>query len=131
MTEPIEIYVDGGSRGNPGPSACAFVIPKLNRCASKFLGARTNNEAEYCALLLALTYAVSQAWTRVRVFSDSQLVVKQLNGEFAIREPRIQVQVDTVRGWISKFDSFEITLIKRNKNREADKLCNAELNRHA
>lgn len=129
-TEFIDIFVDGGSRGNPGPAACAFVAKALHACSSKYIGVRTNNEAEYCALLLALAWAKSKGFKNVRIFSDSQLVVKQMTGEFEVREPRMQLQYDAAKAAIMAFSNFQIGLVKRKRNRETDALCNEELDRH-
>lgn len=131
MNEPVVINIDGGSRGNPGPSACAFVIPALNHSGSKFLGSKTNNEAEYLALLFALHFAKTHHFTDIHILSDSQLVVKQTTLEFECREKRMRFYHDLVMKEIAKFPSFEITLIKRKHNREADALCNAELDKHS
>ena len=128
MSDIVEIYVDGGSRGNPGPAAIAFVIPARREQYKKaFPEKRTNNEAEYMALIYALSYAELQKFTQLRVFTDSQLVANQINGTFGCYDPRMKRLLKSARVLIAKFTQFEIILVKRRKNREADRLCNEAL----
>ncbi|MEM0089981.1 MAG: ribonuclease HI family protein, partial [Nitrososphaerota archaeon] len=78
----VEIYVDGASRGNPGPAGIGIVLKLDSRtvCFKRFIGNKTNNEAEYLALLEGLKLAISVNAKKVKVFSDSELIVKQLKG---------------------------------------------------
>lgn len=95
------LCVDGGSRGNPGPSAAGVVVlspdGRVLHEFGTFLGLGTNNETEYRAILLALKEAQSRGARRVKLLSDSELVVKQLRGEYKIKEPRLQALRDMVR----------------------------------
>ncbi|UCG36116.1 MAG: ribonuclease HI family protein [Candidatus Bathyarchaeota archaeon] len=90
----LTVYSDGASRGNPGPAAIAGEISSENgallKAFSRFLGKRTNNEAEYEALIAALEIARHLTDDQVDCFLDSELVVKQLNGEYRVRNPRLR-----------------------------------------
>ena len=82
----LKVYTDGGSRGNPGKSACAFIVVKdgnIIKEDSKFLGIKTNNEAEYTAIISALSFVKEKEFN---LFSDSELVIKQLNREYQVRQ---------------------------------------------
>lgn len=130
----IIIYTDGGSRGNPGPSAIGVVFcNERNQTLKKYneyLGEATNNEAEYKAIIFALKKfkqlfgkKLAQE-TEVEIRSDSELVVNQLNGKYKILEEKLQPLFLEV--WNLKFDfkKVKFTLISRKKNTEADKLVN-------
>src|SRR5580700_6343031 len=95
MSEPSEltIYTDGGSRGNPGPAAYAYVIQRTGESDIEekgFLGRTTNNIAEYTGLVKALEHARHLGATRVTVYSDSELLVKQMSGEYRVKHPGLQ-----------------------------------------
>jgi ribonuclease HI len=94
MHDRLRIYSDGASRGNPGPAAIAIKIldenGKVLKKASKYLGRRTNNEAEYEALATALEFASDFTDGEVQCFLDSELVAKQLNGEYRVKSPRLE-----------------------------------------
>lgn len=127
-------HVDGGARGNPGPSGYGVVIEdegghevaRLN----KFLGHRTNNYAEYSGLLAALEYA-SEHKMGVEVLSDSELMVKQLNGEYKVRSPELKVLYDEARAMIRRLGWFRIGHVRRELNKEADRLANEAMDRGA
>lgn len=134
----IIIYTDGGSRGNPGPAAVGFLFcnerEQIIKKYSEYLGDNlTNNEAEYQAVIYALKkfkalFGKKLAQnTEIELRSDSELLVKQLRGEYKILEPKIQSLFLEV--WNLKFDfkKLKFKLISRNKNREADKLVNESL----
>jgi len=129
----VVIYTDGASRGNPGPSGIGAVID--GKGYFEFIGEGTNNQAEYAAVIFALkkTKAVlgkkKIKETEAEVRSDSELLIKQLNGEYKILEPRIQCLF--LQAWNLKIDfgKVEFTLIPREKNKEADKLANQALDR--
>ncbi len=134
----IIIYTDGGSRGNPGNSAGGFIFcnekNQVIKQYSEYLGdSLTNNEAEYMAIVLALKKfkalfgkSVSQK-TDVEIRSDSELIVKQLNGKYKILEEKLQPFFLEI--WNLKFDfqSVRLKLIPREKNKEADRLVNEAL----
>jgi|SRR5215469_6530183 len=119
-------YVDGGSHGSPGPSGIGVVIEKpdgeLVRIA-KWIGHHDNNVAEYAALLEALQYAVDLKATALHVFSDSELVVKQMTGEYACRSPRLYSLNWTCRK-LARSLTFRIAHIPREDNQEANRLAN-------
>ena len=129
--DKIIIYTDGGSRGNPGVSAIGAVIG--SKGYSEFIGEGTNNEAEYKAVIFALKKAkallgkekIKQAEIELR--SDSELLIKQLNGEYKIMEPRIQQLFIGVWNLKIDFGKIQFTLIPREKNKEADRLVNEAL----
>jgi ribonuclease HI len=93
MSQKLLIYSDGGARGNPGPAAIAFVALNSNgetvKAGSCFIGVRTNNQAEYEALLLALEFAIETKTQEVVCHLDSELVTKQLNGDYAVRNNQL------------------------------------------
>lgn len=125
-------HVDGGARGNPGPAGFGVVIEddmgreiaKLNR----FLGHRTNNYAEYSGLLAALEYALEHRMG-IEVLSDSELMVKQLNGQYKVRHPELKVFYDRARAIIRELAWFKIRHVRRELNKEADRLANAAMDR--
>src|SRR3989338_10754867 len=129
--QKIIIYTDGGSRGNPGPSAVGVVIN--NKGYSEYIGEGTNNEAEYRAVIFALkkTKAVMGKEkikeAEIELKSESELLIRQLNGEYKISEPRIQQLFIEVWNLRIDFGRINFTLIPREKNEEADRLANQAL----
>ncbi len=136
MTKIIT-YIDGGSRGNPGPSAIGIVIlnekEEILKKYSEYLGETTNNEAEYQALIFALKkikllYGKKKiSELEVEIRSDSELLVSQLNGEYKILTPAIQSLF--IKAWNQKtdFGKVKFVLVPRKKNKEADRLVNEAL----
>jgi ribonuclease HI len=131
----LSIYTDGASRGNPGPAAAAFKI--LNdqgvnvRSSSRLLGKKTNNEAEYEALIYALQEAQKLTKDNVCCYLDSELVVKQLNGEYQVANPRLKTLWMKIRVLEQEFQHVYYNHVARtNINIEdVDKLANRTLNR--
>ena len=127
------IYSDGASRGNPGPAAAAFRILDergvLMKSSTQFLGRRTNNEAEYEAVIFALKEAQNFTKEVVHCFLDSELVVKQLNGEYQVLNPRLEDLWLRVREIQQKFQNVSFSHVPRsNINiKEVDKLANRAL----
>ena len=122
----LTAYIDGGSHGSPGPSGIGIVIehPGGERLRiSKWIGHQDNNVAEYVALLEVLQHALVLRATVLRVFSDSELVVKQMTGEYACNSPRLYSLNWTCRR-LARFLEFYITHIPRELNREANLLAN-------
>jgi ribonuclease HI len=119
-------YVDGGSHGSPGPSGIGVVIEQSGgekvRIA-KSIGRQDNNVAEYVALLEALQHAISVNASALHVFSDSQIVVKQMTGQYACRSPRLHSLNWTCRKLARSLD-FSIAHISRELNLEANELAN-------
>ncbi len=128
MAEALTIYTDGGSRGNPGPAAGAFIIcdPAGKQiCAeAKFLPNATNNIAEYTALAEALRKAVSLDAKKIKIFSDSELMVKQINGEYKVKNENLREIYNQCLDLLAEIKNWQITHIRREKNKLADKLVN-------
>ena len=124
-------YIDGGARGNPGPAAYGVVIRtpegKMLAELAKYLGARTNNFAEYSGLLAALEYAQQQNFPGLKVFSDSELLVKQMNGEYKVSNPTLKILHGQAKEMVRKLQHFSIHHVLRSYNRQADALVNAVL----
>ena len=132
MAERFRAGIDGGSRGNPGPAAWGVVVLDTDgRAIEGFAGAigrATNNVAEYKALLEALAIALARRADDVEVLADSELVVKQVRGEYKVRHPDlIPLHAEAVR-LIARFRTFKIGYVPRVRNKEADKLVNRALN---
>lgn len=124
------IYTDGAARGNPGPAAYAYVIRRPGAApveVSQRLGLTTNNVAEYTALLKALEHARRLGARRLTVFSDSELMVKQMNGEYRVKHPGLQRLYDEAQHAAEQFDEVTIRHVRREDNAEADRLCNEAL----
>jgi len=123
--------MDGASRGNPGPAAYGVVIETAEgeRLATlaKCLGQATNNFAEYQALLAALEYALQHKHLRVKAFSDSELLVRQMQGAYKVKSLDLKPLYDRARGMVAQLESFAIQHVPREQNREADQLANQAL----
>jgi ribonuclease HI len=131
MAERFRAGFDGGSRGNPGPAAWGVVVLDADgRAVEGFAGAigrATNNVAEYNGLLEALALAVSRKASDVELLADSELVVKQVRGEYKVRHPDlIPLHAEALRV-IRGFARFKIGHVRRGKNKAADKLVNRAL----
>lgn len=124
-------HIDGGARGNPGPAAYGVVIHspegKIVAQLSKYLGSRTNNYAEYSGLLAALEYAEQHGLTTLKVFSDSELMVKQIKGQYRVRNAGLIPLFDQARKMIRRLQYFSIQHVFREHNRDADRLVNQAL----
>jgi ribonuclease HI len=121
-------WCDGGSRGNPGPSGYGAVVqdPSGQTAArlSRFLGIQTNNYAEYQGLLAVLEWSLARGVTRLRVISDSELMVKQMKGQYKVASPVLRPLWEEARKRVRQLGSFEITHTLRGGNKEADQLAN-------
>ncbi len=131
-SEQVIAYTDGGSRGNPGPAAAAFILtrPDGTQLLSKalFLGETTNNVAEYTAVCKALEAAKQLGAKNIALFSDSELLVKQLNGLYKVKSEQIRPLFRQAVNLIGEFEGCEIKYIARQKNEKADELVNQALN---
>ena len=130
---PVDIYVDGASRGNPGVAGAGAAIrakdgPVLKRL-KKYLGRVTNNVAEYSALVMALDAAKSLGVKELRLYADSELVVKQIKGEYRVKSVDLKPLYMEAMALIDTFDSFEIRHVPREKNADADKLANEAIDK--
>jgi ribonuclease HI len=122
-------YIDGGSRGNPGDAGIGVYFPGTVRIA-EYLGTGTNNFAEYSALLTALRFAVFSRCEELEVFADSELVVKQIKGEYQVKNEGIRVLYDSALRWITLIPRFSISHVRRENNKEADSLANLAMDTH-
>jgi ribonuclease HI len=119
----LSAYIDGGSRGNPGEAGIGVYFPGVVRIA-EYLGTGTNNYAEYSALLTALRFAVFTRCEALQVYADSELVVKQIKGEYQVKNEGIRLLYDNALRWIAHIPHFSIEHVRRENNKEADKLAN-------
>jgi len=124
--ETLEAYIDGGSRGNPGPAGVGVYFPGLVSI-SEYLGVQTNNFAEYSALIAAVQFAAARRCSALTVYSDSELVVKQIRGEYRVRNENIRPLYDRAVGWIRLIPDFSIRHVRREFNEDADSLANAAM----
>lgn len=131
MSEPTAtVHIDGAARGNPGPAAYAVVLRVPGRAAildSEPIGKATNNVAEYTALVRALELASEQGVKALAVFSDSELLVKQMNGEYRVKNSDLQELYAEAQALRKRFDRVTLTHVRREQNAEADRLCNVTL----
>ena len=126
-------YIDGGARGNPGPAGYGVVLEdEVGRPVaelSEFLGRQTNNYAEYSALLAALNYILRHGFKALKVISDSELLVKQINGQYKVSSPTLKDLHSRAARMLDQLDYFEINHVLREKNRDADRLANLAMDR--
>ncbi len=131
-TDKLIIYTDGAARGNPGPAAIGVILKdekgNIIAAISQRLAPTTNNQAEYLAIIAGLEKAVSLGCRHVSVKSDSELVVKQINGQFKIKNTALRPLYQQVVQLTGKFESFSIAYIPREQNGQADDLANKALN---
>jgi ribonuclease HI len=123
--------IDGGSRGNPGLAAYGVVIRdgrgEIVAKLKKYIGRMTNNVAEYYGLIAALDYAESHSVRAIRVESDSELLVKQMRGQYKVKSEDLRPLFERAQKMSKTFDSFRIEHVYREQNREADALANEAL----
>lgn len=122
------MYTDGGSRGNPGEAGIGIVIKDVEgnilKEISQYIGIQTNNVAEYKALSRGLEIALDIGITKVKCKLDSELVTKQIKGEYKVKNERMIPMYNMVMPLINKFEEFHIEHIRREYNKEADALAN-------
>ncbi|MBI1940216.1 MAG: GxxExxY protein [Acidobacteria bacterium] len=127
----VVLYIDGGSRGNPGPAAYGVVVKDAAgnplTAFSKFLGRTTNNVAEYEGLLAGLDYALSHHRSKVKVCADSELMVRQIQGRYKVKSADLKPLHERARQMIGRLEDFSIEHVRREQNREADRLVNQAL----
>jgi len=130
-TNKLTIFTDGAARGNPGPAAIGAILKdekgNLAASISRCLGATTNNQAEYRAIIAALEKALSLGAHQVMLYSDSELVVKQINGQYKIKHAALRPLYSEVVKLAGALESFKIAYIPRERNKEADALANKAL----
>ena len=124
-----ELYVDGASRGNPGPAGVGVVA--LDGQAnpvywlSQPLGETTNNVAEYLALIYGLQWAARAGYTTVGVKTDSELLVRQIHGQYKVRDPQLRLFHDLAQHLLAQFNQWSLAHVPRTQNRPADRLASA------
>jgi ribonuclease HI len=130
-TSSIIVYADGGSRGNPGRAACAAILYDATEAELlrryRLLGRATNNAAEYEGVLLALGLAVELGARTARLRIDSELVVRQIEGRYRVKNPDLKPLHARVMELTRRFDRFSVEHVRRKDNAEADALVNAAL----
>ena len=133
MPERVVVNVDGGARGNPGPAAIAAVLTtpggELIEQLGKPIGRATNTVAEYRALLLGIELAKSVGAREVELIGDSELVVKQVKGEYRVKDAGLKPLHAEVRAALADVDRWSIRHVKRAQNEAADRLVNETLDR--
>jgi ribonuclease HI len=124
----VNIYVDGASRGNPGDAGIGVVIAtgsgKILKEIEKYLGKATNNVAEYQALIVALKEAKLLGVEAIKIFADSELMVKQIKGEYKVKSVGLLPLYREAKALLIEFSRYDIIHINREKNTEADRLAN-------
>jgi ribonuclease HI len=130
-TAAYRANIDGGSRGNPGPASYGVVIrdPRGQVVAKlkKYIGRSTNNVAEYYGLIAALDYAQQHSIRALRIESDSELLVRQMRGQYKVKSPELRPLYERARKMAQTFDTFKIDHVYREQNAEADALANEAL----
>jgi len=123
--------IDGAARGNPGPAAYGVIVRRpdgtTHEALGKYIGRTTNNVAEYYALIAALDYAAASGIKRLRVYSDSQLIVNQIKGLYKVKHPDLRPLHERAKKQGATLESFTIQYVPREQNRDADDLANAAL----
>lgn len=130
----LQLYTDGASRGNPGEAGAGVaILDELGEelvATGEYLGQCTNNEAEYRALLLGLARCEDFGHGRLKIHLDSELIVKQIRGEYRVKHPNLLPLFRETMQRLSGFGAFSITHVRREKNRRADGLANEAIDNH-
>ncbi len=130
----LTIYVDGASRGNPGPAAIGVFIEDtagvIRAKISHYIGKATNNQAEYEALITGLREAVELGAEQINIKTDSKLLAEQIRGNYKVRSTNLMPLFRQAKQLLANFESFNITSIPRRQNTTADALANQALDRH-
>ena len=128
----LTIHIDGGARGNPGPAGAGVSITDESGTpmfeGGFFLGRATNNVAEYTGLVKALGIARTMGGTELEIFSDSELMVRQVNGDYRVRNEALKGLFDQAMGVLRTFRKWRISHVRREYNRRADELANRAMN---
>ena len=129
----ISAHCDGGARGNPGPAGFGVLIQDAEGAVlaelSQFLGIQTNNFAEYSGLLAALDYALQNGHRRLRVVSDSELMVMQIHGSYKVKSPILRPLYEEAKKLTRRLDHFEMRHTLRGGNKTADRLANEAMDK--
>ena len=128
MNNNLTLFTDGGARGNPGPAGIGAVIldgsNKILVELKEYIGEATNNVAEYRALIMALNKALELGGQNLKIKMDSELIVRQMQGRYKIKEPALKVLAGQVLSLTRQFNSVEFSHVARAQNKHADKLVN-------
>ena len=126
--DKLMMYADGSSRGNPGDAGIGIAIFDENEVLvaeiSRYIGTQTNNAAEYYALIRGLEEVITLGAARVDIFTDSELVVKQIKGEYQVKSEGLKPLYEIARAYLESLGGYSINHVKRNGNKLADKLAN-------
>lgn len=132
-TGRVTAFCDGGSRGNPGPAGYGVFVQAADGSPlaelSDFIGVKTNNVAEYSGLLAALDWALAHGAGELRVVSDSELMVKQMKGQYRVNSPDLRPLYEEAKRRAGRLGKFEMQHVLRGKNKEADRLANEAMDR--
>lgn len=132
---PLFIHIDGASRGNPGEAGFGIhVEDEAGDSVAElygYLGQATNNVAEYQALIHALRYALGKGARRIKLFSDSELIVRQVAGAYKVKHPAMRALHGEAMALIARFEQAALSHVPRERNREADRLANRALDERA
>lgn len=124
----LRIHTDGGSRGNPGPAGLGVVIKDAAGAIveehARYLGKTTNNQAEYMAVIVGLERCLALGATEVEVVADSELLIKQAQGEYRVKNPDLQTRFREMKGYEAKIGTVKYRHVRREYNKEADALAN-------
>jgi len=124
----ITAYIDGGARGNPGPAGYGVYIQLPDGTIEELhggLGIATNNVAEYSGLLAALKWTIDHGHRKLHIRADSELLVKQMRGEYKVKNPGLQPLAARARAMVSQLEQVRFEHVRREHNKEADRLSNA------
>jgi ribonuclease HI len=131
LSERLVVHVDGGARGNPGPAAIAAVLTDPEGTVveerSEVIGRATNNVAEYRALLLGIERAGAHGARELELVGDSELIVRQVRGEYRVKDPALRGLHGQVAAALQRFDRWSIRNVPREENAHADRLVNEAL----
>ena len=135
MSRPLRVFIDGGSRGNPGPAG--FGVHAEDEAGATlaelygYLGRTTNNVAEYAALLAALDWAAQRTFSELQILSDSELLVRQWNGEYKVKNEGLKPLHARARALALRLPRVVVRHVRREENREADALANRAMDEQA
>jgi ribonuclease HI len=123
----LKIFSDGAAKGNPGPASIGATLIENNQeiaTVSEYIGIATNNVAEYKALEAALKKAIELGYQNVDIHADSELMIKQLKGEYKVKNEDLKIIHIKIKNLLSKFDNYTLNHVPREKNKRADALAN-------
>jgi ribonuclease HI len=123
----LKIFSDGAAKGNPGPASIGATLIENNQeiaTVSEYIGIATNNVAEYKALEAALKKAIELGYQNVDIHADSELMIKQLKGEYKVKNEDLKIIHIKIKNLLSKFDNYTLNHVPREKNNRADALAN-------